>query len=49
MITSYDDEEPKNINETLSGPKAKEWIKAIKEKMESMNDNQVWDLVNLPP
>ena len=49
MITPHDDEEPKNVNEALSGPKAKEWIKAMKEKMESMNDNKVWDLVDLLP
>ena len=48
MIAPYDDEEPKNVNEALSGPKAKEWIKAMKEEMESMNANQVWDLVDLP-
>ena len=49
MIAPHDDEEPKNVNKTLSGPKAKEWIKAMEEKMESINSNQVWDLVDLPP
>ena len=49
MTASHDDEEPKNVNEALSGPKAKEWIKAMEEEMESMNANQVWDLVDLPP
>ena len=49
MIAPHDDEEPKNVKETLSGPKAKEWIKAMEEEMESMNANQVWDLVDLPP
>ena len=29
-------------------PKAKELIKAMEEEMESMNANQVWDLVDLP-
>ena len=48
MIASHDDEEPKNVNEALSGPKTKEWIKAMEEEMESMNTNQVWDLVDLP-
>ena len=41
MIAPHDDEEPKNANEALSGPKAKEWIKAMEEEMESMNANQV--------
>ena len=48
MIAPHDDEEPKNINEALSGPKAKKWIKAMEEKIKSMNVNQVWDLVDLP-
>ena len=48
MIAPHDDEEPKNVKEAPSGPKAKEWIKAIEEEMESMNSNQVWDLVDLP-
>ena len=41
MIAPYDDEKPKTVNEALFGPKAKEWIKAIEEEMESMNANQV--------
>ena len=49
MIVRHDDEEPKNVNEALSGPKAKEWIKAMEEEIESMKNNQVWDLVDLPP
>ena len=48
MIAPHDDEEPKNINEALFGPKAKERIKAMEDEMESMNANQVWDLVDLP-
>ena len=42
MIAPHDDEEPKNVNEARSGPKAME------EEMDSMNTNQVWDLVDLP-
>ena len=41
MIAPHDDEEPKNVNETLSDPKAME------KEMESMNANQVRDLVDL--
>ena len=48
MIAPHDDEEPKNVKEALYGPKAKEWIKAMEEEMESMNANQVWDLIDLP-
>ena len=49
MIAPQDDEEPKTITEGLSGPKAKEWSKAMEEEMESIRTNQVWDLVDLPP
>ena len=49
MIAPHDEEELKNVNESLSGPKVKEWIKAMEEEMESMNANQVWDLVDLSP
>ena len=49
MIALHDNEEPKNINEALFGPEAKEWIKAMEEEMESMKTNQVWDLVDLLP
>ena len=49
IIAPQDEEEPKNVNETLSGPKAKEQIKAMEEKIESMNANQVWNLIDLPP
>ena len=48
MIAPHDEEKPKKVNEALSGPKAKEWIKAMEKEMESMKANQVWDLVDLP-
>ena len=47
MIAPQDDEEPKTINKALFSPKAKEWIKAMEEKIELMKTNQVWDLVDL--
>ena len=46
-MISYDEKEPKTIQRTLFGPKAKEWFEAIKEKMNSMKSNGVWDLVDL--
>ena len=47
-IVPHDDKKPKIVNKALCCPKAKEWIKAMEEEMESMNANQVWDLVDLP-
>ena len=41
MIASHDEEQPKTVNEALSSPKDKEWIKAMKEKIKSMNVNKV--------
>ena len=48
MIASQDDEEPQTLSDALSGHKAKEWIQAMEEEIESMKTNQVWDLVDLP-
>jgi hypothetical protein len=48
MIAPQDDEEPKTFSYALSGPKARELIKAMEKEMESMKINQVWDLVDLP-
>ena len=45
----HDEEEPKTMKHALSGPKAKEWFQAMKEEMNSMESNRVWDLVNLLP
>ena len=39
MIAPHDDEEPKTVNEALSGPKVKEWIKVMEEEIESMKTN----------
>jgi len=47
MIAPQDNEEPKTFSNVLSGPKPREWIKAIEEKIESVKTNQVWDLVDL--
>ena len=50
MIALHDDddnEEPKIVDEALFYPKIKELIKAMEDEMESMNANQVWDLVDL--
>ena len=41
-------EEPKTVDEALSGSNSKEWEKAMKSEMNSLHENQVWDLVKLP-
>ena len=41
-------EEPKTVNQALSGPKSDEWQKAMQSEMKSLTDNKVWELVKLP-
>ena len=49
FIIAYDEEEQKTIEQTLSGPTFKEWIKDMEEEINSMKSNKVWDFVDLPP
>ena len=48
-MIAHDEEEPKTRQQALSGPKAKKWFEAMKEEMNSMKPNRVWDLVDLLP
>ncbi|GJX32853.1 phosphopantothenoylcysteine decarboxylase-like protein [Tanacetum coccineum] len=41
--------EPPNYKVALSDPESDKWLKAMNTKMQSMKDNQVWVLVELPP
>ena len=40
--------EPTSIEEALSSAKQEEWKKAISTEMESINENDIWELVELP-
>ena len=42
-------DEPKNFYEAVSSPEAKFWKDAIKNELDSLNKNQTWVLVDLPP
>ena len=48
IVTQYDDVEPKLVQEALTCLTKDEWRKTMKEELESMQNNQVWDLVDLP-
>ena len=48
-MIAHEEKDPKTIQEALSGPTFKEWIKAMKEEMNSMESNHDSDLVDLPP
>nr|GEU75578.1 hypothetical protein [Tanacetum cinerariifolium] len=41
--------EPPNYKVAISDPEFDKWLEAMNTKMQSMKDNQVWVLVNLPP
>ncbi|RVW71852.1 hypothetical protein CK203_061130 [Vitis vinifera] len=43
-----DEMEPTTSRETLSSDKANEWLIAMRAEMQSMSDNDVWELVDLP-
>ena len=43
-----EDDEPADYKEAMVGPSSNEWLKAIKSEMESMYENQVWNLEELP-
>ncbi|GJY91617.1 zinc finger, CCHC-type containing protein [Tanacetum coccineum] len=41
--------EPANYKSTLLDPESNKWLDAMNAEMQSMKDNQVWHLVDLPP
>ncbi|GJS64367.1 zinc finger, CCHC-type containing protein [Tanacetum coccineum] len=41
--------EPANYKAALLDPESDKWLNAINVEMQSMKDNKVWDLVDLPP
>ncbi|GJR28271.1 zinc knuckle CX2CX4HX4C containing protein [Tanacetum coccineum] len=41
--------EPPNYRAALSDPESEKWLDAMNAEMQSMKDNQVWNLVDLPP
>ncbi|GJV78681.1 retrotransposon protein, putative, ty1-copia subclass [Tanacetum coccineum] len=41
--------EPANYKSTLLDPESNKWLNAMNVEIQSMKDNEVWDLVDLPP
>ncbi|GKF39246.1 retrotransposon protein, putative, ty1-copia subclass [Tanacetum coccineum] len=41
--------EPANYKAALLDPESDKWMNAMNMEMQSMKDNEVWDLVDLPP
>jgi len=42
-------EEPTSYVEAVDSPNKKEWMDTMRDELDSMARNEVWDLVNLPP
>ena len=43
-----DHDEPMNCDEAMMSPDSDKWLEAMKSEMESMYQNKVWTLVDLP-
>ncbi|GJT25784.1 retrotransposon protein, putative, ty1-copia subclass [Tanacetum coccineum] len=48
-LTKLDKLEPRSIKSTLLDPESDKWLSAMNVEMQFLKDNEVWDLVNLPP
>ncbi|KAK8491395.1 hypothetical protein V6N11_073721 [Hibiscus sabdariffa] len=44
-VILVDQDEPKTYQEAVSSPNSEKWLKAMRPKMDSMSENQVWTLV----
>jgi hypothetical protein len=49
LCNAKDVDEPASFNEVLHSPDMDEWMTAMQEEMSSMDKNNVWELVDLPP
>jgi hypothetical protein len=47
-VLLLDDDEPANYAEAMMDPDSEKWQSAMRSEIESMEDNQVWDLVDQP-
>jgi hypothetical protein len=48
FVLLLDQDEPTTYEEAIRGPDSEKWLEAMKSEMESMYENQVWTLVDLP-
>ena len=49
ICDSFDLDEPASYKEALASPASHDWIVAMRDEMDSMAMNQVWELVDLLP
>lgn len=49
LTVAESNDEPTSYKSAISNPDSAKWLEAMETEMQSMRDNQVWDLVELPP
>jgi hypothetical protein len=49
LLVDESRDEPTNYKAAISDPESEKWLEAMNAEMQSMHDNQVWDLMELPP
>ena len=47
-VMLLDHDEPTNYEEAMVSPDSAKWLEAMKSEMESMYENKVWTLIDLP-
>ena len=47
-VMLLDHDEPMNYEEAMMSPDSNRWLEAMKSEIESMYENKVWTLVDLP-
>ena len=47
-VMLVEQDEPTNYKEAMEGPESEKWLEAMKSEIESMYDNKVWTLVEIP-
>ncbi|KAI3793169.1 hypothetical protein L1987_35784 [Smallanthus sonchifolius] len=49
LLVAESNDEPTSYKSAISDPESEKWLKAMNAEMQFMRDNQVWDLIELPP
>ena len=47
-VLILDSDEPMTNKQAMTNPSSTKWLEAMKSEIDSMSENQVWDLVDLP-
>ncbi|KAI3731931.1 hypothetical protein L1987_63124 [Smallanthus sonchifolius] len=48
LLVAESNDEPTNYKSAISDPEFEKWLEAMNAETQSMRDNQVWDLIELP-